>query len=1094
MSGAQFNINDWLQSIGLSRYVDDFVRHKIDRDILHELDSQDLIELGMPVGDRERFLRKVDALENDNQPFGMESATSPDAQPVDVGRSERRHVTVMFVDMTDSNRLSSILDPEDYASTIEQFQRCTIELVEQWRGFVARIFGNGVLAYFGWPAARENDAERAVRAALDISSRISELKAPGDIALGCKTGIATGLVVVEDIASNRSAYHDTIYGVTPNLAARMQAQADKGEVIVSVATHQLVHHWFKTSLLGKVELKGIQDRTEVWRVDKAHRQATRFNVNGDKLQLTPIAGRDAELSCLHRQWTAASAGRGSLVTVFGEAGLGKSRLIREFCESQKHSITNTFYLQCSPFHENTTAYPLIEYFNGLLNQSDDSSSDSSAAQSLASILAAARIVDSDAADTIAWFMGLADINIDSSPALLAAKAHDIFVRYLCAAALNGPAVIILEDAHWIDATTAAIIEQLVAELPEHSLLVVISARSEFNPQWCSAAKRIELQPLKTSEAIAICTAITGSKTMPKALAKKILDATNGNPLFLEELTKTLIDTKQMDVEGGALTATSSLETMSIPNRLRDSLAAKIDMLTDAKVLACQAASIGYEFSFELLRSISGLAEAALLQQLQQMHDAGIVVTAGKPKTNYRFTNTLLHEAAYSLLLFSAKRQRHLQIAKVLENSASTDGQNSAENIARHYERADKPLQAATHLLAASEQALSKYATKEALALLQHGINLLSELEETDSQAELLMHLHASSGMAHMLTAGWGSPDVDKAYSKALSYRSASVDKNEHQWISWGAWVYRHVSGQSAASVQLADEIMDTARRDDDPDRLLVAHMVQFQTHFFQGKFQLALEHGENVPDLYDQSRHASLRSRFSLDLLLVWHVHEAQLRWLIGDSPGARTAHETVNTLAADIDHAHSHAWAHSWSANYLLLAGEYEQILETLPSAIEYSASRGFDYSHYLARVILAIARLQKDPTTQNYIDSEEALSQFRSTGAQITVPYFLTCQARALVCCNKLDDAHRKVTAALEQTKRYGECWAESFTLLEQGSVQLLQKNHGPQMAEQSYIKALRIAKRQHALQWHQATTEKLQHLLEQQDRLAELEHLQY
>ncbi len=1081
MSDDNNDIGAWLEELGLPEYIEVFVEQRIGIDVLKDLEDTDLKDLGVPVGDRKRLRRAIKDLDD----------SSDESAPIQTGstRAERRHVTIMFVDMGESTELSTRLDPEDYAQTIKRFQRQTTNLIEEWQGFIARFFGDGILAYFGWPKASEDDAERAARAALEITKQVATLQADDGTTLSCRIGIATGLVVVEDIVGNRMSFQDSIYGVTPNLAARLQSCAEPGEIIISSETRQLLRNWFTTSFQGKTELKGIEGKVDIWRLDSMKPGSTRFEALSDQTRLSPLVGREEELSKLQDLWGTAVESKGVAVLVKGDAGLGKSRLVHELTQQSIPETSNVIYLQCSPFHQNTAAYPVVEHLAARAGIADVAPGQS-VFKNIADELSAGNVTDRDSIRLISDFLGVGDKretdDPETSPSVHGSRTLGILASYLAGLSDPAPLMLVIEDAHWIDPTTVVIIERLFELMADHAILVIVTARPEFDDLWFHAnCQLIEVLPLQARDADQLTDAIAGSHGLSADISGRIFDATNGIPLFVEEVTRMLIESGDISVQDEKLVLNTVIEDISIPTNLRDSLAAKIDALPDAKPLACLCATVGRKFSYNFVRAVSKQTDHETDAQLKQLIEASILtLEASEGIQRFAFTHALMHETAYSMLLHSDRRELHLRIARALETQTSTSLDSSPQILAHHFERAEHLEDAANCLLLAGERALEMSATTEALAQLTRGISLLEPLACTPPLDQIRLRLHASIGTAHMMGKGWGAPEVEHAYSSAMNL-SAGADISERLWISWGAWVYRQVSGRIAGSVSLADEILLTAQQSEDSDALLVAHMIQLQKNFYTGNFELALSHGDQLVQLYDREKHLDLKNSYSTDLLLVWHVHAAQARWIMGDSAGAQHEYNTASKIANSLDHAHSLAWFLSWGANYLLLDKQFALILETVPKALEIAEKHHFNYTLSLGKIILAEARGQFAGMKADFSAAEEALAEFQQTGAGIAVPYFLTRQASARMAVGDYVAAQEKIDSALAQSARWGELWGESMSLRVRGDILAGQANPDLAAAESSYRAAINLAANQGAAKWWFEASIALGRLLTRQNR---------
>lgn len=1092
----------WLKQHGFSEYAKVFEENTVDLVALQNLDNAELGKLGVPIGDRIRLKKAIAGYKND-APLQSANITRVIPSAADgAARAQRRNVTVMFIDLAESTQLSARLDPEDYAQTIRHFQSCTISIVEAWDGFVAQFFGDGVLAYFGWPSASENDAERAVRAALKITDKIATLQATDGSELACRIGIATGLVVVGDTVGDQS--HEAIFGITPDLAAGLQSQARFGEVIISAATHQLVRNWFDTTLLGSFELDGIDGTTEVWRADSETSGATRFEAGlVDRTQLTPFSGRQDEITHITKKWQRAIEGIGGALLVSGEAGLGKSRLVREFVRDSKTAVGNVTYLQCSPFHKNTIAHPIVDHLSARVGLTPTLNS-VIFLDRLYKILQASGVKDFQSAQRVGWFIGLGAsnnpagqsggsmIDTESSASLQAARVRDIFVRYLTGLAMHTPLLVVVEDAHWMDATTAEILEQLLANIGDHTLLLVVTTRPDTETNWGTRiGDTIELKPLQKTDAAELTLSVAGQHGISDTALKTILQATNGIPLFLEEVTMMLMESGQLKSadDGQSIEDT---ESISVPHRLRDALVAKIDALPNAKSLLCLAATIGRDFSYDLLQRISDKDNFVLDAELAELIDAAIlVVDENTEDPRFTFRHMLLHEAAYSMLLLADKTELHLRIAQALENQERP----APQILAHHYEQANDPAFAAEYLLLAGNQALERAAIKQALSLLQRGISLLDKIPaessstvvEPDRNAnyeQLRLNLHASIGTAQMEARGWGAPEVDEAYRKALYYLPAAENTAQRLWVAWGAWVYQQVSGKINDAAALVQQIAMTSVQAGDPDSQLIAKMILLQSAFYRGRFLDCIARGEEFEALFDDKLHGHFKNQYSVDLLLVWYVHGAQVHWLIGNTQAANHYYSKIAARIPQVNHAHSHAWAITWGSNYLLLQGNPAEVLKLLPDAMTVAETHGFTYTASLGSIIETDAQLRcgipEKSLDIGLTANAAALDMFQATGARIVLPWFQTRHAQMLGAQGKVELALEAIDQAIEQIETLGEWWCASYAFRVKGDLLLLQQHSDVTNAALCYRKALEVATDQSLGCWRQEAESSLNRLL--------------
>ena len=1083
------DIGDWLNQYQLGHYSELFRSHEITVDLLPQLLEEDLDELALEPKDRNLLENAIQALINStSSDFSQDSVSEFElsAGSGSIARAERRHMTVMFIDVAQSDRLSNRLDPETYASTLKQFQQLVIEVVQQWDGFVARFFGNGVLAYFGWPAADASDAERAVHAALEINARLSLLENTAIVSAGapqltCRIGIATGLVLVEDIVGDRQTYQDAIYGVTPNLAARLQSSAKPGEIIVADATEELVHRWFRLTSLGKTTLKGIDEKVGRWKVESSVKELMRFEAHTGQIALTPFVNRNVELKRLLQHWEKTVAGDGRALFVSGEAGIGKSRLVHEFFARVRITKDASNHLQCSPFHRNVSAYPIVQHFENVIPADE---TDKVAV--LVNAMKNSGVNDPQAPMLIGWFMGIVDIwdlPVDNKDVTsLATRCLKLFVEYFVGMSAESPAILIIEDAQWIDPTTARVIEQIADRAATTPSLMLVTSRDSSLPVWCEESDRhVELKPLDETNSALLTCSVAGVTDLDKNLVKTLSNATNGNPLYVEEVTRVLLNDGQLRVNENRLVSKAVLNSLSIPARLRDSITGRIDALEELKPLTFLAAAIGRAFSFTFICAVSQETSDKLRQQLYTLIKGGIIRSdnSGGPVAQFRFTHSLLQDVAYDMILQDEKRRLHARIAAELGQLQHDQVTGAAQIQAHHHERAGQNQEAATCLLKASQVALKLSASEEALKLLQHGLSLVADLPPSDTTDQLHMQMYAMQGTAFMLAKGWGSEDVNAAYANALKYQHAAKGPEEKQWINWGAWVYQLVSGQLQSSVKLADDMLRSVQNSNDAERLLIAHMVQMHAQFYTGNFSHALQHGESMVKYYDASKHAELCHKFSVDLLVVWHVHAAQLYYLLGDAPQAEVHYLKVQNLAENTSHLHTRLWANTWGANYLLLSEQSDVILEKFPAILELAKHHGFLYTSSLAEIILSDAQLQHSLDEKSLQKSELALQAFQATGTGITVPYFLARQARALIQTGRHQEAMNKVNEAHKQATCWGEQWAGALIQIIRSEILIMQAKPDIPAARSALQAAEALARQQHCGLWLKQSSAALKRL---------------
>jgi class 3 adenylate cyclase len=818
------DVAGWLRSLSLAQYEAAFREHEIDCTVLPSLTAEDLKDLGVTtVGHRRKMLDAITALRA-GEAHKEDRATLPGAPAApDQSRAdtaERRQLTVMFCDLVGSTPLAAKHDPEDMRGIIRAYHRCCDDQIAKGGGFVAKYMGDGVLAYFGYPQAHEDDAERAVRSALALIEAIASLRTGHDVALQVRVAIATGIVVVGDLIGEGAAQEQNVVGETANLAARLQALAEPGQVIISQSTRRLVGGIFEYRDLGRLAVRGLADPVQAWQVLGASAAESRFEATHET-SLTPLVGREEELELLLRRWRQTASGDGRVILLSGEPGIGKSRLMVALEEALGSEPRTRLRYFCSAHHQDSAFYPVIMQLERAA-KFERHDGPGAKLKKLASVLGTSPSADA-AGQLLAELLSIptgdyyAPLNL--SPQRKKEKTIEALLQQLDMLARRRPMLMLYEDVHWIDPSSREFLEILVERVPRLRVLLIISFRPDFQPPWTGQAHvtTVSLTRLGRREGTALVERVAGEKALPDAMIAEIVERTDGIPLFVEELTKTILEAGG-DGDATRAVAAAPLSALAVPASLHASLMARLDRLgSPAKEIAQIGAAIGREFSHELLASVAQRSEAVLRAGLERLTDAGLVFYRGAPPSaSYLFKHALIRDAAYSSLLRDQRQQLHARIAAALEAHFPELNERQPELFAQHYSDAGltEPAIAAWHR--AGERAAKRSANREAVHHLEKGLQLIETLPDRNRHSEQELRLLLVLGPALMTTRSTAAPEIGRVYSRARELAQRACRSAELFPTLWGAWLNAFVAGNFPTAFRIAAELFDLAKHEGEP--------------------------------------------------------------------------------------------------------------------------------------------------------------------------------------------------------------------------------------------------------------------------------------
>jgi class 3 adenylate cyclase len=800
------NIDGWLRRIGLEQYAQTFRDNAIDADVLRDLTNDHLCELGLPLGARLKLLRAVATLGTSEQPPASPEIT-PTAPRTD---AERRQLTIMFCDLVGSTALSTRFDPEDMQEIVGAYDRCCADLIVKAGGFVARYMGDGVLVYFGYPQAHEHDAERAVRAGLALVEAVPKLKTTAGAPLQVRVGIATGIVVVGDLIEAETTQEHEVVGETPNLAARLQALAEPGTVVISSSTHRLTGGLFHYRDLGPVALKGFAETVPVWQALGASAAESRFEAL--RASATPLVGRGEEIDLLLRRWEQAKSGEGAVVLLSGEPGIGKSRIAETILERLSGEPHTRLRLFCSPHHQDTALYPSITQLERAAGFRRDDTDE----QRLTKLEAVLALAANDLGEAVPLLAGLLSIptgdrypELDFTPQKRREQTLRSLVAQVEGLAARQPVLLVVEDAHWADPTSLELFDLIVERASRLPLLAIVTFRPEFMPPWVGRPQvtLISLNRLPRRLRAEMIAHLTGGKVLPQEIADQITDRTDGVPLFIEELTKAVVESGLLVETGDQYVATGPVTALAIPTSLQESLLARLDRLAPTSDVAQIAAALGRQFSHELISAVAAMPRQQLDDALAQLVNAELIFRRGTPPdAEYTFKHALVQDTAYGTLLRSRRQQIHARIAATLEDQFPDVVVAQPALLARHCAEAGLAETAVVFWLKAGEQALARSATTEAAAQLRKGLDALDGLPDGPGRRQQELDLQLALGHALMATKGHSAPEVGESFARARVL-AEQIDRPEYLGrVFFGEWVFHRNRGEYKLALALAEQV------------------------------------------------------------------------------------------------------------------------------------------------------------------------------------------------------------------------------------------------------------------------------------------------
>jgi class 3 adenylate cyclase/tetratricopeptide (TPR) repeat protein/ABC-type transport system involved in cytochrome c biogenesis ATPase subunit len=1072
------DIEKWLCGLGLQQYVTTFRDNAIDAEVLSELTEADLEKLGVVLGHRKRLLKAIATLVSS---AALEQATPVGEAPSSGEGAQRRQLTVMFCDLVGSTALTSRLDPEDMREVIGAYHRCVAKTVARFDGFVAKYMGDGVLIYFGYPQAHEHDAERAVRAGLKLVDKVAELKPHPSVRLQLRVGVATGLAVVGDLIGSGEAQERGIVGETPNLAARLQAVAPPGSLVIGEATQRLVEGLFEIEPLAPQMLKGFSAPITIYRVLRPSTAPNRFEARSGRF-LTPLIGRETELGFLSKRWEIATEGEGQAVLLQGEAGIGKSRLLQTLRMQLREMAHTEVLFYCSPQHQNSALWPAIQQLHRALGFAGEED-DATRRERLRRFLGDLDLDSADVVEPLAVLLGLsADPEWNAGQADSGQLRRAVFAalsRLTAAMQRRSPVLVVVEDAHWIDPSTTELVGQMLSDITSQRLFVLLTARPEFRAPWSNSSPMVTLPLAKLSrhETEAMIRGV--APDLPAAMLAQLVGKTDGVPLFIEELTKSVAETTS---------SVGSSAAIEIPATLQAALHTRLDRLAPIRQIIQVAALLGRVFDADLLIAAAQRDAAAVKQALHDLTEAELIYPRRDPHSeSYQFKHALIQDAAIGTLLRNQRAQLHRQIALALSELRPDAVERNPELLAHHLQESGDWCDALDHWQKAGAAAMARAAAREAVSHFANAIDCSKRLDKVPGGAERMTRLHLAMANALMQAEGYyRSERLDQALEDA---RRAAADTTSVQLQCEAVFSrapFFYATGRNRDYLTLADELLEQYA-DLLPQTYVSALWSQKGTaHFNRGEWRFAIEAMRKARDMIDRTDASRRILLGGADQLIPTQTYLSRSLAAMGLIDEAV---EIVEGFVQTIDRMEKPfdiAWALLVKCNLFALLGHNEALLENSAKLIEISERHGYMARRGQGLSYRGLARSRLGDLDAGINDAREGMMIWRGRGVVFHTQERICWLCDLLVPAGRLDEASQLLDEADALVIGTDDVSALAESIRVRGQIAACRNN--PTDAVRLFEEAIAISRRQEGRLFELRATTQLASVLAGQGRAQE------
>jgi TOMM system kinase/cyclase fusion protein len=1022
-------------------------------------------------------------------------ATGPDTPD-----AERRQLTVLFCDLVESTVLASQLDPEDYREVVRAYHAACTEVIQRFAGHIAQYLGDGLLVYFGYPQAHEDDAQRAVRTRLGLLEAMGTLNARLEQAhglhLAVRVGIHTGLAVVGTIGAGERQ-EQLALGATPPIAARLQGLAAPDTVVISAATARLVEGYFVCQPLGAQAMKGVSPSLQVSRVLQASGAQTRLDVVPAR-SFTPLVGREEEVALLHARWEHATRGQGQVVLLSGEPGIGKSRLVQVLKDTVAPASHTRIEWQGVPYYQHSALHPVIDYLHRRLAGFPDEPP-SAQLRTLEALVTASGLGLCEAVPLLATLLALplppSYPPLTLTPRQQRQHTFDTLLAWLHAEAQRQPVLVVVEDLHWLDPSTLELLSLLIEQSTQVRLCLIVTARPEFHPTWAMEAHvtTLTLRRLAAAQVAQVATHVAGDKALPAEVVAQIVAKTDGVPLFVEELTKMVLESDLLQEREEHYELSGPLPPLAIPSTLQDALLARLDRLAAAKGVAQLGATIGRTFPYELLQAVASLDAATLQGALAQLVEAEVVAQRGHPpQATYLFKHALIQATAYQSLLKRTRQQYHQRIAQVLEGQFPEMAEEQPELLAHHCTEAGLIAQAIGYWYTAGQSAVQRSALVEAIAHLRQGLELLQTLPETPERVQREVDMLIALGVSLLAMKGFAAPEVRETYTRAQQLCHHLEDPDRLFPVLRGLVHYYNVRAEHQTAHALGEQLLAMAQQIQNTAMLCAAHRAVGSTLLFLGTPAEAHRHFTQGIALYDPTQHGTSAFRYGEDSGVACRTHDAWALWRLGYPDQALVRSREAVTLAQHIAHPLSLGFTLGNAALFHQFRREVHAAQERAEAAMSLVKEQGFPFWVAVCAILRGWVLAHQGQAQEGIEQMHQGLRALRTTGAELLRPYYLALHAEAYAIRGQPEAGLTALAEALTLVDSSGERFCEVELHRLKGALLLQQYTDNQAEAETCFHHALEIARHQQAKSFELRTATSLARLWQQQGKHQEAHDL--